>query len=155
MMDTLGAMGNFMRSITKRHIPVHYIVYLSFLTLQIAFLSIAFHMRVALKSQYLFVVSTKPFPANQNVKYGCFHYASNYSITFFGSASSMLALNIAFWRMPHVLMDSSSILIRVWAWFVRQHTITWTSFGQALWHHVASLDHTALIYNIFFYVTDY
>ena len=103
-------------------------------------LSIAFHMSVALKSQYLFVVGTKPFPANQNVKYGCFHFASNYSITFFGSASSMLALNIAFWRLPHVLMDSSSKLVRVWAWFVRQHTITWISFGQALWHNVAPLD---------------
>ena len=30
-----------------------------------------------LKSEYLFVIGAKPFPANQNVKYECFHYAFN------------------------------------------------------------------------------
>ena len=36
-------------------------------------------MRKALKWQYLVVVGAKPFPANQNVKYECFHWASKYS----------------------------------------------------------------------------
>ena len=31
-------------------------------------------LEVVLKSQYLFVICTKPFTANQNVKYECFHY---------------------------------------------------------------------------------
>ena len=31
------------------------------------FMYITLHMRVALKSQYLFVAGAKPFPANQNV----------------------------------------------------------------------------------------
>ena len=30
-------------------------------------------VRVALKSQYLFVVGGKPFLAKQNIKYVCFH----------------------------------------------------------------------------------
>ena len=35
--------------------------------------SLSLHVRDVLKSQYLFVVSVKPFPANQNVKFECFH----------------------------------------------------------------------------------
>ena len=42
-------------------------------------------MRDALKWQYLGVDGAKPFPANQNVKYECFHWASKYSILLAGS----------------------------------------------------------------------
>ena len=42
-------------------------------------------MRKALKWHYLVVVGAKPFPANQNVKYECFHWASKYSILLAGS----------------------------------------------------------------------
>ena len=38
--------------------------------------------------QYLVVVGAKPFPANQNVKYECFHWASKYSILLAGSVYS-------------------------------------------------------------------
>ena len=43
--------------------------------MQIIFSSITLHVRVALKSQYLFVVGAKPFPANRNVKHERFHCA--------------------------------------------------------------------------------
>ena len=41
-------------------------------------------MRNVFKWQYLVVVGAKPFPANQNVKYECFHWASKYSILLAG-----------------------------------------------------------------------
>ena len=43
------------------------------------------HMNVALKSQYLFVVSARPFPTNQNVKYGYFCCAFQLFHIFAGS----------------------------------------------------------------------
>ena len=42
-------------------------------------------MRVALKSQYLFVVGAKPFPANRKVKHERFHCAFKIFHIFAGS----------------------------------------------------------------------
>ena len=49
------------------------------------FASLTLHVTVALKWQYLFAVGAKPFPANQNVKYECFHGAFQIFINFSGS----------------------------------------------------------------------
>ena len=44
--------------------------------MQIALSPIALHTIVALKSQYVFVVDTKPSPANKKIKYEFLHCAS-------------------------------------------------------------------------------
>ena len=77
MMYTLEAVGNFNFGHCK--------LYISPLTIC---------MRNALKWQYLVVVRAKPFPANQNVKYECFRWASKYSILLAGSVfiSALMAI---------------------------------------------------------------
>ena len=73
MMDTLEIVGNFRWNIKK--MIYSYRSYCVSLISDIAFLSITVHMRLALMSQYLFVVGTEPFPTDRNVKYDCFHCA--------------------------------------------------------------------------------
>ena len=74
-MDTPEDVGNFKRNIKKQMEHSCTFSCLSFISdaANCILLSITLHMRVALKLLYLFVVGAKPFPANQNVKYECFH----------------------------------------------------------------------------------
>ena len=75
-------------------------------------------MRNVLKWQYLVVVGAKPFPANQNVKYECFHWASKYSIRLAGSVKHTKAYGSFFVVMslwfgvcrfyPYFMMTSSN-----------------------------------------------
>ena len=51
-------------------------------------------MRHALKWQYLVVVGAKPFPANQNVNYECFHWASKYSKLLAGNVYIYIYIHI-------------------------------------------------------------
>ena len=53
-------------------------IFFNFGHCKLHFSSITLHMRVALKSQYLFVVDAKPFQANQNVKYEYYHCVLRY-----------------------------------------------------------------------------
>ena len=62
------------------------------------FSSIAPHVRLASKPQYLFVVGTKPFPANQDAKYECFQRA--FQIFHIFGRQCMLTAVSSLWSVP-------------------------------------------------------
>ena len=66
--DTLDVVGSF-----KRNIKNDTFLYISLISDTVNFSSITLHARVALKLQYMFVIRARPFPANHNVQYNCFH----------------------------------------------------------------------------------
>ena len=66
--DTLDVVGSF-----KRNIKNDTFLYISLISDAVNFSSITLHARVALKLQYMFVIRARPFPANHNVQYNCFH----------------------------------------------------------------------------------
>ena len=75
MVDNLEIEGNFRQGIEKWDFPVYYTVSVYIRTLQVYFSPIALLLRLALKSQYFFVVGAEPFPAYQHVKHMCFDRA--------------------------------------------------------------------------------
>ena len=85
IMYTLEVVGNFMRSIGNDRYPYIILCSFNFGHCKLYFSLLTLCIRNALKWQYLVVVDPKPFPANQNVKYGCFHWASKYSKLLAGS----------------------------------------------------------------------
>ena len=88
MMYTLELVGNFMQIIENDRSPWISLCNFDFGHCKLYFSLLALCMRNALKWQYLVVVGAKPFPANQNVKYGCFHWASKYSKLLAGSVET-------------------------------------------------------------------
>ena len=85
MMYTLDVVGNFMQSIENDRSPKIILCSFNFGHCKLYFSLITLCMWNALKWQYLVVVGAKPFPANQNIKYECFHWASKYSKLLAGS----------------------------------------------------------------------
>ena len=85
MMYTLEVVGNFMRSIENDRSPYIILCSFNFGHCKLYFSLLTLCMSNALKWQYLVVVGAKPFPANQNVKYESFHWASKYSKLLAGS----------------------------------------------------------------------
>ena len=71
--DTLEVVRNFRRSIKIIHSFRFYCLCLISVIANCMCSSTTLHVTVALNSQYMFVVGAKPFPANQTVKYECFH----------------------------------------------------------------------------------
>ena len=68
----LGILGEKLKNDTTMYILF---CILTFGHYKLHSLYIALHMKVALKSQYLFAVGAKPFPAIQNVQYKCYNCA--------------------------------------------------------------------------------
>ena len=85
MTVTLEAVENFrwmLENDTFQYIPL---CIFNFGHCKLYFSSIKLHIRVALMSQYLFVIGKKPFAVNQNVKYECSHCALQKFYIFAGS----------------------------------------------------------------------
>ena len=71
----LGWAQNFKRSIRKFTFLCILLCIFNFGHCKLQFSSIILHVRNALKSQYLFVVSAKLFPASQSARYQCLRCA--------------------------------------------------------------------------------
>ena len=70
----MGTLGEVLKIDTPLNNLLHLRIY-NFGHWMPHFSSKTLHVIIALKSEYLFVVWVKPFRANQNVKYECFHCA--------------------------------------------------------------------------------
>ena len=73
MTHTLKNVGRSMRTIKNYTFLKILLCISNFVYRKLHFSSITLHVKVALKSHILILVSAKPFPAHQKVKYECFH----------------------------------------------------------------------------------
>ena len=106
MIDILEAVGYFKRSISTFNNPVYSVFIFNFGHCKVHFMHITLRMRVSLKSQCLIVDGAKPFPANQNVKYKCYHCDL---------------------QIFHIFAGSIYVCLCVYVWMTIQQTYTGSS----------------------------
>ena len=87
----------------------------------LSFSSIALYMRIALKSQYLYVVGAKP--SNENVKYKCYHCAFQIFHIFAGRAYKMYN-----GQKMHIKIKMED------THFIRHRRTPWYTYSTSTWH---------------------